>query len=648
MAITFKTNQNLINTGFNQTSGQTLSLSGNTLIGKCGTLKYSSNQHNKYTALSIVDASYVTGKTSAICNVGSNQQVIYRDINGITGATNFTYNKLLSGGTVTLPNLTISIAPPDDLVPVDYLLSWDTITGQVKKICYSLAVGLSSAANGLTAIGGTVYLGGLLTQDTTICGSDIYSLRFNNLCNACIITTANNIVLDNRNNSGGIYLKSQNGAINSPVSNYTNTIGVVMDYPSNIFKIYDNRVGVNQKGIEYDNNYSTFYTARSVVDKGYVDAVVSGLQPHAAVIAATTGDTALTGLVPPVIIDGVTLIDTNRVLIKDQTDARQNGIYVFSGSSTSFVRAIDFNESSESVQGAYTFVLSGNTNENTSWVLSTPAPILLNTTNLTFTLFSHITDIVAGHGINIAINSGQHTISVDGQSLVGNSILWTGGTFNVDITGGTLSTALNSKLNILTFSGYTGTTQSLINLAITGATNGLSVTGKDIKLGGDLTGNTNITGAYDFGINVTTLNLTGSSVINLTGLVTLQSAPPSGTTTDSLLVWNNIDKNIKQIPLNIVNVCNVNNVTSYTATTNNSFIGVSGTSCIYLLPNPTCGQRLSVADICGNALSSPITIDGYGKRINDGVSTCSTINTNYGSITFIYNGYFWSAVAFTN
>lgn len=97
---------------------------------------------------------------------------------------------------------------------------------------------------------------------------------------------------------------------------------------------------------------------------------------------------------------------------------------------------------------------------------------------------------------------------------------------------------------------------------------------------------------------------------------------------------------------NITNVCNVN--TQYTATTTSSFIGVSGASCIYLMNNPSCGQRVSVADICGGALVNPITINGNSKRINDSSCCTSLINTNYGSITFIYNGYFWSAVAFTN
>ena len=643
----YKTNQALIGSGFNQPAGTgfTLTLSGNTIIANSGTFQYATNRSAYFnvTPRAVPDVAYVTGLTANIHNIGSNQQVIYRDVSGITGATGFLYNKATSG--VTVPNLTISTTPITDL-SLDWLLSWDCNTGKVKKICYSSAVGLTCAENGLTSVGGLVCLGGNLCTNTTISGGSIYSLSLRDMCNFCVITTENNIVLDSRCNTGGIYLKSQSGAINSPVSNYANSVGVAMDYPSNIFKIYDNRIGANQKGIEYDNNYSAFFTARSLVDKSYVDAIAAGLQPHPAVLVATSGVTdnrALSGLTGTIIVDGVALSQGDRVLIKNQTDAKQNGIYILTG--TTFTRAIDFDQSSETIQGAYTFVLSGNTWQYTSWILSTPNPITINVTPLTFSLFAQVTDILAGTGIAITKYYGQDTVSVNGSVLAGNSILWTGNTFNVNINGGTLAIALNSKLGISIFTGYTASTSGLIGATITGATNGLTKTGKKVKLGGALTGNTIITGAYNFGINTANINLTGGTAINLTGTVTLQSTPLSGTTTDAILVWNSVDKKIKQISQNVVNVCNV--ISTYTATSNDSFIGVSGASLICLLNTPYCGQRVTVADICGNALSSPITICS-NKRINDSLSCTSIINTNYGSVTFLFNGYFWSAVAFIN
>jgi hypothetical protein len=95
---------------------------------------------------------------------------------------------------------------------------------------------------------------------------------------------------------------------------------------------------------------------------------------------------------------------------------------------------------------------------------------------------------------------------------------------------------------------------------------------------------------------------------------------------------------------NTVNVCNV--TSNYIATTTDDFIGVSGATSVSLPPSPKACQRITVVDIAGDALSAPITVVGNGLCINGDDN--ATINTEYGSITFINNGIFWSAVAFIN
>ncbi len=416
----YKTRQTLIDTGFNQKSGNTLTLCGDNLIASSGTLKYTTDQHSTYTARSVVDAGFVTGLTSFINTIGSDDQVIYRGANGITGATDFTYDTV-SG--VTVPILSISTTPSTELSP-EWLLAWDSGTSQVKKVVYSSSVGLTSAINGLGTISDCACLGGLLTNDTTICGSDIYSLNLRGLCNACIITTANNIVLDSRNNSGGVYLKSQCGAIASPVSNFTCAVGIAIDYGvANGLKIHDNRAGVARTGIEYAGDYSTFYSSRSLVDREYVDAIASGLFPHAAVDVATTSPITLSGTSQTIdSIPVATVISYgNRILVKDQVDAKTNGIY--SASTGTWGRTSDFDESSETVHGAYTFVLSGTSNNNTQWVLSTPNPITLGVTNLTFTVFSQVTNIIAGQGMTVTKLFGQNTISLGGTLTTGSTVI---------------------------------------------------------------------------------------------------------------------------------------------------------------------------------------------------------------------------------
>ena len=107
-----------------------------------------------------------------------------------------------------------------------------------------------------------------------------------------------------------------------------------------------------------------------------------------------------------------------------------------------------------------------------------------------------------------------------------------------------------------------------------------------------------------------------------------------------------VDKGYVDNQSNVVKVCTIN--TAYVTLRNDDLIGVDGlsTNQICLYATPVLGQRLTVVDICGNALADPITINGNGNTINS--DACSTINTDYGSVTYIYNGAFWSAVAFIN
>lgn len=96
---------------------------------------------------------------------------------------------------------------------------------------------------------------------------------------------------------------------------------------------------------------------------------------------------------------------------------------------------------------------------------------------------------------------------------------------------------------------------------------------------------------------------------------------------------------------NIVSV-RIVGANDYTTILADDFVGISGASRIYLDGTPVIGQRVSIVDVCGDALLNNITVDGNGKKIND--STRSMINTNYGSITYVFNGYCWSATAFVN
>lgn len=113
--------------------------------------------------------------------------------------------------------------------------------------------------------------------------------------------------------------------------------------------------------------------------KGYVDTAVNGFDWKASVRAATTANITLSGLQT---VDGVSVAANDRVLVKNQTTASENGLYL--AASGAWTRTTDADTSAEVTPGLAVFVEEGTANGNQQWVLTTDAPITLGTTGLTF------------------------------------------------------------------------------------------------------------------------------------------------------------------------------------------------------------------------------------------------------------------------
>jgi len=133
-------------------------------------------------------------------------------------------------------------------------------------------------------------------------------------------------------------------------------------------------------------------------NKGYVDSVAQGLDTKASVVAATTTNgTLATAFANGQIVDGVTLATGNRILIKNQTDATANGIYVVAASGAPS-RSTDMDNGTE-FPGAYVFVEQGTVNGDTGWVCTNNSPVTLGTTNITWTQFSGAGTYTASNGV---------------------------------------------------------------------------------------------------------------------------------------------------------------------------------------------------------------------------------------------------------
>lgn len=155
--------------------------------------------------------------------------------------------------------------------------------------------------------------------------------------------------------------------------------------------------------------------------KAYVnlkfEEAVQGLDiKHSARVASVADVTIAT---PGASIDGVSLNNGDRVLLKNQTDATENGIYVWNGAASAMTRSADADNTpgAEVTTGMFIFVESGTVNAATSWILHTQGTINLGVTELDFEQFGASTSYTAGEGISISGNTLSFTSSAITSSL---------------------------------------------------------------------------------------------------------------------------------------------------------------------------------------------------------------------------------------
>jgi hypothetical protein len=182
--------------------------------------------------------------------------------------------------------------------------------------------------------------------------------------------------------------------------------------------------------------------------KGYVDAARQGLDVKASVRVASTANVAIsTGLEAGDTIDGVTLVAGDRVLLKNQSTASENGIYVAVASGAAS-RSDDANTSAKVTTGMFTFVAEGTVNADNGFVLTTNDTITLETTGLTFVQFSGAGQVIAGAGLTKSGNTldvvgtaDRITANADSidiaSTYVGQSTITTLGTITTGVWNGT-------------------------------------------------------------------------------------------------------------------------------------------------------------------------------------------------------------------
>ena len=143
--------------------------------------------------------------------------------------------------------------------------------------------------------------------------------------------------------------------------------------------------------------------------KGYVDGVAQGLDVKDSVKVATTANITLSGTQT---IDGVSVSAGDRVLVKDQNTATENGIYVCAAGAWS--RSADLANGS-SAAGAFTFVEQGSSFGDVGFVCSSnKGSDVTNTNNLAFTQFSGVAGATAGNGLTKTGNEFDVDLKANG------------------------------------------------------------------------------------------------------------------------------------------------------------------------------------------------------------------------------------------
>lgn len=226
-------------------------------------------------------------------------------------------------------------------------------------------------------------------------------------------------------------------------------------------------------------NLATPVNGGDATNKDYVDALANGITWKNSVIAGTTTNITLSGAQT---IDGVAVVAGQRVLVKNQTDNTENGIYVVAAGTWARATDMDSTTPVNEINGAAVFVEQGTLNADTAWVQIDDVQVL-GTDPVQFVQFAGAGSYTAGNGLQLIGNqfslvspvsvanggTGLGTAATNGQLLIGNG---TGYTLST-ITAGTAISVNNGAgsitINNTGVTSLTGTANEVEVSAATGA-----------------------------------------------------------------------------------------------------------------------------------------------------------------------------------
>ena len=368
----------------------------------------------------------------------------------------------------------------------------------------------------------------------------------------------------------------------------------------------------------YLSDGATYATLRSAYPSGandvatlqYVTDNLQGLTVKASVACATNSNITLSGLQT---IDGYSVQNGDRVLVKNQSTASQNGIYI--ASSSAWARSTDTSTGAD-LLSAFTFVENGSTHAASGWVVATPPPIIIGVTSISWSQFSSSGSYTAGSGLTLTGNQFSANVSGASTGIVGNNIV-------------VLSSGTSGQLLISSSSSTAEATWGALDL-----TNSNSVSGSlPVTHGGtgvDAITNNGVMFGQGFGaINATTAGTNGQILQAGSGGIPLFAALNLATSASitGLLPMANGGTGVN----NTANAGAIaySNSTGITL----SAVGASGT---VLQSNGTSAPSwLTLATVATSGSASSITIGTLGSAYGGtGVNNGSNTLTLGGSVTY--------------
>ena len=447
------------------------------------------------------------------------------DLDSTQAFTNKTYNGLIvsaTTGTLTLPNSsTLALSGANSVTftstgatNVTLPTSGTLVNTSVTTLSSLVSVGTITTGTWNGSIIDLAH-GGTNSNLTAAAGGIVYS-------------TASGLAIGSVGTTGYVLTSAGTSAPTWTQSTATNVNNAIVQRDGS------GNIAVSQVTVSTDPS-----SALQVATKQYVDNIASGINAHDSAVTATVAALTVTysngtagvgatltnsGTQAALVIDGVTPIVGDRILVKNQTTNTQNGIYVVTNvgsGSTNWIltRASDYDQSTagEVAAGDMLYIvapaaeITGTpTTQNTSWIMNYPGTIVIGTSPITFSQGSGSGSVTAGSGTSVSGNQISIALGSAFDTTTGT------GTSGLSLSGNTLQLRLNPAG------------------ALTSTTAGLAVvTGTGLTISGNA-----ITFASGYGVRKFTGTITGTSTDGgVTGTTTFPITHSLGTNDITVRVY---------------------------------------------------------------------------------------------------------------